>query len=269
MPRLTQRADIRRLLETDRVWAIYALGDLTPGFFELSEWYAAPGGAPALVLLYRAFATPVLFAHGEPALVRLVLEEMGPQPKVYLSVRPEVLPLVQEHHHVDPAQPMWRMSLEPDDFRPAAGPPPARLSLNDLLAVEALYADGAPVGQSPDFFSGPMLDLGVFYGIWEEGVLVAVAGTHLVSEQESLGAVGNVYTRRDRRGRGLAAAVTSAVTAELLRQGLRTIALNVNQENAAAIHVYERLGYKKYCAFTEGVATQKKSEPTRLAGSSA
>ncbi len=256
MPRLTRQADIRRLLETDRPWAIYALGDLTPGFFEHSEWVAAPEAAPALALLYRAFATPVLFTLGEPVLVKPVLEELGPQTEMYLSIRPEILPLVKERHRVKPEQPMWRMALDPREFRPAPGRSVARLGPDDLPAVEALYADGAPVGQSPDFFSASMLEQGVFYGVWEAGALVSVAGTHLVSMQESVGAVGNVYTRRDRRGRGLATAVTSAVTAELVRLGLRTIALNVNQENAAAIRIYERLGYKKYCAFVEGLAAR-------------
>jgi predicted GNAT family acetyltransferase len=101
-----------------------------------------------------------------------------------------------------------------------------------------------------------MLEQGVFYGIGEGADLVAVAGTHLVSGPESVGAVGNVYTRRDRRGRGLAGRATSAVTAELIRRGLRTIALNVNQANAAAIEVYERLGYVKYCPFYEGLASR-------------
>jgi predicted GNAT family acetyltransferase len=35
---------------------------------------------------------------------------------------------------------------------------------------------------------------------------------------------------------------------------LRTVALNVNQRNAAAVHVYERLGYARYCPFYEGIA---------------
>ncbi|MBF8284938.1 MAG: N-acetyltransferase protein, partial [Anaerolineales bacterium] len=59
----------------------------------------------------------------------------------------------------------------------------------------------------------------------------------------------------DRRGRGLAARVTSAVTAALLEMRLRTVALNVNQHNAPAVRVYERLGYERYCAFHEGVAS--------------
>jgi len=269
MPRLTCQADIRRLLETDRPWAIYALGDLTPGYFEHSEWYGAEAGAPGLALLYRAFATPVLLTVGEPRHLRPVLAEIGTLPKAYLSIRPEVLSLVCERHRVEDQKAMWRMVLAPGDFRPEACGEAVRLELADLPALEALYADGGPAGETPDFFSASMVADGAFFGLWEAGRLVSVAGTHLVSPQESVGAVGNVYTRRDRRGRGLAGRVSSAVTAELLRLGLRTIALNVNQQNEAAIRVYERLGYRKYCEFCEGVAVahgQEQSETRKHSG---
>jgi GNAT superfamily N-acetyltransferase len=264
MSRLTQAEDIRRLLEVDRVWSIYALGDLTPGFFEHSEWYSAPpvdGRAAPMVLLYRAFATPVIFAIGEPDRVRVVLDEIAGEPEMYLSIRPEILPLIKQDYRVEHETAMWRMFVEPGDYRPARPGPPGsaagpveRLSSDDLPALRALYDDGLPAGESPDFFSPAILAQGAFYGIREGEDLIAAAGTHLVSEQESVGAVGNVYTRRDRRGRGLAAQTTSAVTAELLRLGLRTIALNVNQANDRAIRVYERLGFVKYCPFIEGVA---------------
>jgi predicted GNAT family acetyltransferase len=129
-----------------------------------------------------------------------------------------------------------------------------RLARTDLPALAALYADGQTTGEVPDFFNPPMLEQGVFFGVYEGGSLIAAAGTHLISTELSVGAVGNVYTRRDRRGRGLAAQATSAVTAELVRSGLATIALNVNQHNAPAQRVYERLGYVRYCPFFEGVA---------------
>ena len=55
--------------------------------------------------------------------------------------------------------------------------------------------------------------------------LIAAAGTHVVSPQWGVAAVGNVYTHREYRGQGLAKVVTSAVTAELLQQ-CDTVVLN-------------------------------------------
>jgi ribosomal protein S18 acetylase RimI-like enzyme len=257
MAQLTQPDAIRRLLEADRPWAVYALGDLTPGFAEHSEWHALPAGTPggpALILLYRAFSTPVLFALGPAEGVRPLLAEVAGEACLYLSIQPGILPLVKERYRVEHETAMWRMILPPDAFRPLTGDGAEQLSLADLEDVRALYEDGRPAGEVPDFFSPAMLDQGVFFGIREGSDLIAVAGTHLVSEQESVGAVGNVYTRRDRRGRGLAARVTSAVAAELRLRGLRTVALNVNQANLNAIRVYERLGFIRYCPFYEGLA---------------
>ncbi|MGH2523838.1 MAG: GNAT family N-acetyltransferase [Anaerolineales bacterium] len=255
MPPLTDRTQIQNYLETDRPWSLYALGDLAPGFRERAEWHAADG---ALILLYRAFETPVLFTLGPPDALRPLLNEIGGEREMYLSIRPEVLPLVKDGWSVRHETRMWRMALDPARFQPIHPPEVARLSLADLPALQQLFADGQPTGEAPDFFDSDMLAHGVFSGVWEGEQLVAVAGTHLVAPELSVAAVGNVYTRRDRRGRGLAAHTTSAVTAGLLRitPRLRTIGLNVNQENGAARRVYERLGYARYCAFYEGVAAK-------------
>jgi predicted GNAT family acetyltransferase len=74
--------------------------------------------------------------------------------------------------------------------------------------------------------------------------------------EEGVAAVGNVYTRRARRGQGLAGRLTSAVTLELLRRNIPVVGLNVSQGNFAAIRVYERLGFAIYCEFVEGPAVR-------------
>jgi ribosomal protein S18 acetylase RimI-like enzyme len=245
---------LRALLETDRPWAAYALGDLAPEMFPHCEWRVAPDPARALLLLYRAFDTPVLFALGEAEPVRRLLAEIRHEPRLYLSLRPEILPLVKADYVVRDEMLMWRMLLDPTRAALAADAGTRRLGPDDVPALQALYADGAAEGTAPDFFYPEMVTRGVFYGFHESGALVAAAGTHLVAASESVAAVGNVYTRRDCRGRGFAGRVTGAVTAELKRLGIRTIALNVAQHNTAAIRVYERLGFARYCPFYEGLA---------------
>jgi ribosomal protein S18 acetylase RimI-like enzyme len=253
MPEVNDRAAIRAILQTDPCWNLYALGDLAPGYFEHSSWLAAHSGRPALVLLYRAVTPPVLFATGEPDAVATLLDEVA-EPAVYLHVRPRVAEMIAARRRSIDPRPMWRMVLETSEFRPESRIAAERLGSADASAIERLYADGADSGEAPDFFFPPMVDNGVFYGVREDGELVAVAGTHLAVPAEGVGAIGNVYTRRDRRGRGLAGALTSAVACNLLRMGVQTIGLNVTQRNAAAIRVYERLGFHRYCEFIEGPA---------------
>jgi GNAT superfamily N-acetyltransferase len=209
-----------------------------------------------LALIYRGFSPPILFTFGDSNLLEPLLAEIAGEPLLSLHVRPDVLPLLAAHYRITEEKSVWRMVVCPKDFRPAAMENAVRLGAADADRVRLLYADGAPSGESPEYFAASSLDDGVFFGIREQGNLVAVAGTHLVSVRESVAAIGNVYTRRDRRGFGLAAQATSAVAKELLRLSIGTIALNARQQNLPAIRVYERLGFKTYCLFCEGLASR-------------
>jgi ribosomal protein S18 acetylase RimI-like enzyme len=255
MPQITDRSAIRAFLKSDRNWAVYALGDLAPYQFERSVWISN-AAATALVLLYRGFETPVLFALGKPLDVEPLLKELGSLSKMYLHVRPEILPIFRVGYEIHQEKTMLRMVLDPHHFEPASSEDVVRLTITDRQALERLYADGQPSGEAPEFFVASMLNDGVYCGIKQGSDLLAAAGTHLVVRPESVAAIGNVYTRRDRRGRGLAARVTSAVTNELLTMNLRTIALNVNENNETATRVYEKLGFATYCDFKEGLATR-------------
>ncbi len=254
MPAETDRAAIRTRLLADPAWSVYALGDLAPGLFEHTTWRVAEHDG-ALLMIYAGLGTPVLFAIGSAERVGPLLDELDGQHSLYLLVKPEILPLIHARYAVSHQTPMWRMLLNPAHFsRPHA--PAQRLSMADYPALLRLHADGAPTGEAPDFFAPYMVEQGVFYGLYEAAELVAAAGTHIVAPAEGVAAVGNVYTRRDRRGRGLARQVTGAVTAELLERlpAGAVIALNVIQANAPALAVYQRLGYTTYCGFFEGVA---------------
>jgi GNAT superfamily N-acetyltransferase len=94
---------------------------------------------------------------------------------------------------------------------------------------------------------------GVYYGIRVNGRLVAAAGTHVIGREAGLAVVGNVLTHADHRGRGYAKAVTSAVTAELLRS-CDQVVLNVRADNPPAIAAYRHLGYRDHCRFEERLA---------------
>ncbi len=268
MPRHTDLTTIRAILETDRAWSLYALGDLAPGYRERAEWHLSADGR-ALALIYRPpQAAPVLFTLGPAESVAPLLDEIrrgeSQTRPYYISIRPEILPLIKcagerearPYWAVRDETPMWRMTVDSTHFCPQASSA-RRLHPADLLALQTLFADGEASHEAPDFFFPEMLSEGVFFGIEERGALLAAAGTHLVSVEMGVGAIGNVYTRRDQRGRGLAAQTTSAVTAELLRMNIATIGLNVKQSNAAAQSAYARLGFARYGAFYEGVAERR------------
>src|SRR3972149_6219535 len=72
---LTDPDRIRAFLETDRYWADYALGDLEPDLYKLTEWQGVEdaGKLIALTMLYTGFEPPIWFAMGdEPGIEALL-----------------------------------------------------------------------------------------------------------------------------------------------------------------------------------------------------
>jgi len=255
---ITSKSEILEFLETDRLYAAYAIGDLEPGFFEQCRWFGAapstgeaPGRLGALALCFEGLKPPALFLVGEAAGLAALLAEATLPGEVCLTCRQEHLRAAQDAYAIEHPTPMWRMVLRQELFRPEQGRC-VRLGPQDLGRLEAFYAAGGGEAYSPR-----QVEQGPFYGTEVKGQLVAVAGTHLVSQVHSIGAVGNVFTVPAWRGHNYAAITTSAVVTELLEHGIRTVVLNVSQANAEAIRVYERLGFECYCPFVEGVGIRR------------
>jgi ribosomal protein S18 acetylase RimI-like enzyme len=249
LARLTDKNEIRAHLRRDPVWSVYALADLAPLMFPKTQWFA-----PDLALVVRDYGTAILFAMG-PGSVREAIECVAGSAHLHLQVQRDALDEVARYVAVSSPRVMWRMRWTGDRVPSPTGAATSRLTASDVPALQALYADGESSGESPDFFFPSMVSDGVFHGIYEGTALVAAAGTHVLAREEGAAAIGNVYTRRDRRGRGLGRLVTSAVLGDLA--GVETIGLNVRVDNAAALHLYESLGFARHCEFYEALAAPR------------
>jgi GNAT superfamily N-acetyltransferase len=92
----------------------------------------------------------------------------------------------------------------------------------------------------PGPFRARTHELGAFFGVFESGRLVAMAGQRLrVPESVEVSAV---CTHPDARGRGYAAMLIAA-SADEIRQRGKTPFLHTLADNESAIRVYERLGF--------------------------
>ncbi len=259
------RERIRAILHRDSVWAAYALADLQPAFDPYCRWQLAdsPEG-PGLTLLYTGLSIPTLVTVGAPAAVAQALTATPLPDQVYLTVREEHEPIVATHYDLDQdRRPMWRMVWDGSE-----GPAPSRkerarvqrLGPADAQALQRLYAQGGPF--APDAFDPYQLDNGLFYGVWDGEArdgskeLAAAGGTHIVNRAEQVAAIGNVYTRPDRRRQGLARAITQALLAGLQAANIRLVVLNVDQRNQPARTLYEALGFRVHCPYVEGVAVR-------------
>ncbi|NLF02955.1 MAG: GNAT family N-acetyltransferase [Anaerolineales bacterium] len=253
---LRDRDAILAFLQADRLYNAYAIADLEPALFAQCIWAGAErnGRLGALALQFCGLEPPPLLLMGAAEGVRAILTHALHPETASIGCQGEHLAAVQEWYDWDEPVAMWRMALRPggapDEVARGANPVPCvRLTSEHLDQLVELYALGGG-----DAFSPAQLADGVFYGVVVDGRLVAAAGTHLISPVYGIGAIGNVFTQPDFRGRGFATAATGAVAAELLRCGARDIILNVAQRNAAAVRAYEKLGFERTHAFIEGLA---------------
>lgn len=252
--------DAETVLTTDRLWAGYSLADLEPPLRAYSTFATAQRGAgepEAACLFLRHPAFNAMIPHGEPAGVSAILDGTALLGETFVLARPEHWAALAHHFTFTRGfQVMARMAVNSRTFLPVerrAGT--RRLTLSDVTLARELYA-----GYPGNAFNDDQLATGVFFGAFDPATgrrLVAVAGTHAIGRRYRIGAVGGVFTRPEARGRGFAAALTSAVTAELFALGCDDVILNVAVANLTARRVYARLGFVEHCRYREARAALK------------
>jgi GNAT superfamily N-acetyltransferase len=244
-PEQAERASA--IMQTDRVWCAYALADLDPIRRDQGSWLLGPNG---LVLLYCGLQPPVLFAHGDPATVAALLEQVpgGRMQFTLLGIHRAALePRLAVEHEIK----MWRMVFKGPAGHPIDSGDGSLIPLGpeDTQEIEALFV-GYP--DRPDTYDPSQLSDRTFFGLRLHGELVSIAGTHVVSQPGGVAAIGNVFTRPDQRGLGFARRVTGGVLHSLAAMGINTIVLNVAIDNGPALACYRNLGFWPFCGYYEG-----------------
>jgi len=116
----------------------------------------------------------------------------------------------------------------PEEIEPL-GPP----DIAEMMALTALTEPGP--------FFARTHELGQFWGVRENGRLAAMAGERL--KLPGLTELSGVCTHPDFRGRGYAALLSKAVCSLIVARG-ETPFLHCYADNAGAIALYERLGFR-------------------------
>jgi len=254
-------ASIRSILAPRVEYTAYALGQLEPALFPRTRWYYARGTTgTGLVLHSRGGLGDATFVLGDPDAVSAILSIHPGTAQTYATCRPQHLDTLRRYFRLANQQPMIRMAVTRERFEPVVDQPTAVLSGIDIRKVNALY--GSEGG--PSYYIPEHIDSGVYRGVVEEGRLVAIAGTHVVSRQEGVAVVGNVFTHPDYRGKGYATATTSAVTETLLKY-CDHVVLTVDPNNTPAVAAYARLGYREVCQLVEASAARR--DPSGLGSS--
>jgi ribosomal protein S18 acetylase RimI-like enzyme len=247
---------LRAFLERDRLRAGYAVADLEEREFAKSRWgVASEGGEPiAVVLEYGGLTPQPLFVMGDTDGIVAILRDVIRPRLAFLAADESDLAAVATLYRIDAGPPMVRMAVDRRTFKPVAGPV-QRLAPADIVDLNRLYGLGFAGWLPADSITN-----GVYYGVRIAGRLVAAAGTHVISPDGRIAAVGNVMTHTDFRGRGFAKQTTSAVTQELLRT-CDDVVLNVRADNPPALAAYRALGYRDYCHFEERLVHRRGNAP--------
>jgi RimJ/RimL family protein N-acetyltransferase len=251
--KLDEPGTIREMLAPEEGYAAYPLAQLDPATFHDNEWVLSQGSNGQQALLVHSYTGlgPALFAIGDQGALDVAMSLHPGSRFSFGSMRLEHRRVADKHYVLSRPQVMQRMVVSLTTFGDRPGPT-ARLTNADLTALNRLYSrEGMATAYRPEH-----LERAVYHGAFVGGELVAVAGTHVYSPAEGIGVVGNVYTHPEFRGRGMATAATSAVTAELLGN-CHLVVLTVESQNPSALRVYEKLGYEFVCNMHETPLVRK------------
>jgi RimJ/RimL family protein N-acetyltransferase len=250
--RLKDMERIRRVLKPRVEYTAYALGQLEPAMFRQAHWYMAKGETGQGFVVHSSGGLgEATLTMGDALAVQASLTLHPGPAHTYATSQPEHLDVLRRFYHVAHQQPMVRMAVTREEFQ-ATGGEARRLLGRDIRMINRLYSTEGGLS----FYSGDQIDAGVYYGVFEDDKLVAVAGTHVVSPQEGVAVVGNVFTHPRYRGRGYAERATSATTRHLLNR-CPNVVLTVDPKNMPAIRAYQRLGYREVCYLIEAAADRR------------
>jgi len=267
--RLLDKGRIEAHLREDPGLHVYGLADLDDRFWPKTEWHGveAGQGLAAAAFIYHAPAGPTLLALGPerraPAL-RGLLAGLDLPDRFYAHLSPGLRGALEGRFRLASRGLHLKMNLR--DAGALAGADVSRafpLGPGDRDELMRFYADSYP----GNWFDPWMLETGRYFAVREGAddrglsrgsaaseaggaAIAAAAGVHAFSPAYKVAAVGNVATRPSHRGRGLGSCVTAAVCRSLL-ESVELIGLNVQADNAAAIRVYERLGFRRAAVYEE------------------
>jgi len=244
--------DKNRLLKHfahDPVLFAYHIGDLDDFYFPDCLWpavFGPRGGIDDVVLTYFGCDSPSLLAFGlNDGFDDLLREYLPIAPKKFFChFQQQHGAIFREFARENPLGTHVKMKLDEAAFQRVNKPAGIRddavirLDTGHERALRRFYAAAYP----KSYFVPRMLQTSKYFGYVHSDSLLAVAGVHVVSDQQRIAVLGNIATHPDSRGRGLATLVTCQLVKELVDEG-KTVCLNVKADNSAAIACYTKLGF--------------------------
>ena len=206
--RVTDPAELARFFSDEPGAHIYAHADLDEPYWSDSRWYRHHDAVVGFVALDEAdFETIYAVSTRDPAGSLRLLVHLGDEiePGVLITGPTGLGATLERVGPVGWSEPYVRYLLTDPARVPAPDRRVVALGVDDLDEVLHLYEHEPGAA----FFLPTMLADDSFVGVRDGDELVAIAGTHVLSERKGMAALGGVFTRPSHRGRGLARAVSA------------------------------------------------------------
>jgi len=147
-----------------------------------------------------------------------------------------IVPALPDAWRLQAFRPLAQMICT-EPLEPVEGPEIIELSKPqhraDVLALTALVY--------PHYFRPRTMDMGRYFGIYQDGRLAAMIGERL--GMDAFQEISAICTHPDFNGRGYARRLTAMLSNDTLERG-RMPFLHVSHENPRALRLYEQLGYR-------------------------
>lgn len=265
MERIRDPVEIEAFLRRDARAHVYALADLDEFFRPVTTWYGARQGGElcALALVLRGLSLTILYAVCPSAheATRQLLAELEPElpGRLFVNLGTGLESAFGERWRWVGHAECWKLALGDPDALARADPGGVEPFGPERRAeLERFYREDAyrPEERGGRFLEPYMLERWPHCGIFEDGRLVCAAGTHVLSDEQGVAALGNIATRPDRRGRGLARAATAFI-AQKLAARVCHLGMNVATDNEPALRCYTSLGFRPVLRYVEALLERR------------
>jgi hypothetical protein len=222
---LHAKQDVEEFSRRNPFVHLYEIGDLDDFSWPHTTWFALRdrGEVRQLALLYSdlTMRMPAILAYAEQpeSPLRDLLRALLPvlPRRFYAHLTETVADVFTDDYRIQSQGVYHKMGLAARSRLSAVDASEVvALSAADTKDLLELYAASYP----GNWFVPRMLETGFYFGVRRGPALVSVAGVHVYSRQHKVAALGNITTRPDARGKGLATTVTARLCQELLRAGI-------------------------------------------------
>ena len=242
--RLTEVSQILPRLEKDRVFCAYALCQLEPERFSHTRWYLAEGDSGEALVMHStgSLRGPVLgfgadlFCLGDPEPLNVILS-LHPGPRfVRLWAQVEHGPILRRHFRLVRDSPVLLFRNPSEAEVGPIEPPVRRLSSADIQEINRLFRS-----EGVGLYRAAFIDRGLWYGYFEDGLLVAVSSYETISPTYGVALDGRALTHPKYRGRHYMEPLTASKRRGT--SGLYPLRVHkVDPANQAMMRIRSRLG---------------------------